>query len=94
MCSCNEQVHAMQMSRLAKARHPGRARAVVAGLATLGGERLTLVYKSRSLWVRMLRQRKGCIYAAHDGAQYVSCSCMSTVGGCVTCTSSRQPTAR
>ncbi len=53
----NEQAHAMQMTRLAKARHPGRARAVVGGLATLGSERLTLIYKSRSLWVRMLRAK-------------------------------------
>ena len=51
----NEQGHAVQMTRLARARHPAPARAVVAGLTTVGGEQLTLVYKSRSLWVRLLR---------------------------------------
>ena len=48
--------HAVQMTRLAKARHPARAKAVIKHLTTTGGEQLTLFYKSRSLWVRKLKE--------------------------------------
>ena len=46
-----------QMRRLAKSRHTIRARVMASQLATAGGEKLMLLYKSRSLWVRILGPR-------------------------------------
>ena len=53
------------------------------GLTTIGGEQLTLVYKSRSLWVRMLRVAwLMSMYLSYGGSESAAAARFSTASMC------------